>query len=192
MTGRLIALALVGIALAATPPARSQETDALWANKVKTDRTINLEVVVDATPAEVFALWTTEEGVRKFMAPAARIEPRLGGRYTIIFEPDRDPEGAHHGTKGARILKFVPNKELAFEWPMPPWGNDLGAIPNPTWVELHFEPVENETRKTRVRFAHYGFRHGKDWDEAFKVFGEKNWPMVLQGLVDYCRDGSPP
>lgn len=187
-----IALAVSSLLLTTVGTAASQELDSLWKGKTKTDRTIVLEVTVEAPPAEVFVLWTTAEGVRKFMAPDADIEPRLGGDYTIIFEPDRDPDGTHHGTKGARILRFVPYRELAFEWPMPPWGDDLGAIPNPTWVELRFEPVAGEPDKTHLRLAHYGFRHGKDWDEAFRSFGEGNWPMVLNSLVAYCRDGSAP
>src|SRR3954471_22999768 len=88
----------------------------LMVGKQKTDRTIFLEAVIAAPPAEVFGLWTSAEGIKKFFAPDARVDATVGGRYEILFAPKKDPEGNSHGTKGARIVKLVPNKELAFEW----------------------------------------------------------------------------
>ena len=84
--------------------------------KVKTDRTVNLDRIVEAPPAEVYRLWTTPDGVKKLFAPEAKIDLKIGGRYEIIFFPSKDPEGELHGTKGARILDLVPNKKLVFEW----------------------------------------------------------------------------
>jgi uncharacterized protein YndB with AHSA1/START domain len=160
--------------------------------KERTDRTISLEVTVDAPPADVFRLWTTSEGATKFLAPAAHIEPKVGGRYQIIFDPVGDPEGAYHGTKVGRVLRIVPDKELSFEWPMPPFGPELGGPPVPTWVELEFLPAPDKTGRTRLRFAQYGFRTGEKWDAAFALFRDKNWPLVLNRLVVYCRDKVSP
>ena len=160
--------------------------------KVRTDRTIALEVTLDKPPSDVYALWTTAAGVRRFLAPDARIEPTLGGRYQIVFDPAGDPEGAHHGTKGARILRLVPNRELAFEWPMPPFGPELGGPPIQTWVELRLEPAPGRPGRTRLRLAMEGWKRGGKWDDAFALFGERNWPLVLNRLVVYCRDGVSP
>src|SRR4030095_5282297 len=88
----------------------------LMAGKTKTAHTINLEITVHASPDEAFSLWSTSEGVRRFFAPDARINPVEGGEYTILFAPQADPQGLSHGTKGARILKMIPGKFLAFEW----------------------------------------------------------------------------
>src|SRR5262245_30917950 len=160
--------------------------------KVRTDRTISLEVTVDAPPAEVFRLWTTSEGVTKFLAPAANIEPRVGGRYQVIFDPVGDPEGAFHGTKVGKVMRVVPDREIAFEWPMPPFGPELGGPPVPTWVELEFLPSPDKTGRTRLRLAQYGFRTGGKWDEAFPMFRDRNWPVGLNRLVVYCRDKVSP
>ena len=168
--------------------------------KQKTDRTIFLEATVDAPPAEVFRLWTSEDGIKKFFAPAARVEASVGGRYEIIFAPARDPEGNSHGTKGARILKLVPEKELAFEWitfagdellgrNAPPYApaSERNVRPLPTWVELTFEPVEAQPEKTHVRFAHYGFRDGEKWEKSFHWFA-RAWTGVLDELAAYCQN----
>ena len=182
------------------PPETSSNVANLMEGKHKTDRTIFLEATVDAPPAEVFGLWTSEEGIKKFFAPAARVEASVGGRYEILFAPAKDPEGNSHGTKGARILKLVPEKELAFEWitfagdellgyNAPPYAppSERNLRPLPTWVELSFEAVEAQPGKTRVRFAHYGFRDGEKWEKSFHWF-ERAWKGVLDEMTAYCQN----
>jgi uncharacterized protein YndB with AHSA1/START domain len=181
--------------------AQSSEAGDVMAGKIRTDRAIALEKVVDASPARVFELWTTPDGVRTFFAPLARIEPRVGGAYEILFAPAQDPLGYSHGTTGARVLRFVPGRELAFEWitfagdpllgqnapPMAPRSlRDMRPIP--TWVELLFEPVPGDAGRTRVTFNHYGFRRGEPWDESYAWFG-RAWTGVLEQLAAHFRSG---
>jgi uncharacterized protein YndB with AHSA1/START domain len=174
---------------------------ALMAGKTKTDRTIRIEVIVDTSPDEVYRLWTTREGVQRFFAPDAIIEPEPGGRYEIHFAPARDPEGLSHGTRGARVLQAQPGRALAFEWITFAADSDLGesappvaapevrnARPLPTWVELSFAAAGGGTR---VTFAHYGFRHGALWDGSYAFF-KRAWKRVLAQLVEACRTNSPP
>lgn len=177
----ILSLAAV-LALSAEPPS----------GKLRTDRTISLEVTLDASPAEVYQLWTTAAGTRRFLAPVAHIDPFVGGRYQIAFDPGGDPEGASHGTRGARILRLVPDREIAFEWPMPPFGPELGGPPIHTWVEIRLEPAAGKPGRTRLRFAMEGWKRGGPWDEAFTLFGERSWPLVLNRLVVYCRDWVSP
>jgi Activator of Hsp90 ATPase homolog 1-like protein len=66
-------------------------------------RSFRIEIAANGTPSEVFKLWTTEAGVKKWFAPGARIEARVGGRYEIIFDPVTDADGSVRGTKGARV-----------------------------------------------------------------------------------------
>jgi uncharacterized protein YndB with AHSA1/START domain len=149
--------------------------------KVKTDHTIFLEATIHAPPSKVFRLWTSAEGVKKFFAPDARIDAKTGGRYQIIFFPSKDPEGDSHGTKGAHVLKVVPDKELAFEWITFAGDNLLGnhappyappaqrnVTPLPTWVELSFEAVDGQPNQTHLKFAHYGFRDGEIWAQSYQ------------------------
>ena len=105
--------------------------------KVKTDHTIFLEATIHAPPSKVFRLWTSAEGVKKFFAPDARIDAKTGGRYQIIFFPSKDPEGDSHGTKGAHVLKVVPDKELAFEWITFAGDNLLGNHAPPYAAQCH-------------------------------------------------------
>lgn len=166
----------------------------LMEGKTKTDRTIVAETEVNAPPAEVFALWTTPEGATKFFGPQAKIDPRVGGEYTLIFAPKVDPEGDSYGTKGARILEYDPPRKLSFEWitftadalkpgvPGPPAipAAERNAKPLPTWVELTFEPLDGGTR-TRVHLKHFGFGTGGKWEGSYAFF-DPVWRGVLEQL----------
>jgi uncharacterized protein YndB with AHSA1/START domain len=182
------------------PPEARDPVLNLMQGKVKTNRTVLLEAIVAASPAEVYRLWTSEEGIKKFFAPAAHIDTSVGGRYQVIFAPSKDPEGDSHGTKGARILKLVPDRELAFEWitfagdelmgkNAPPYAppTERNVRPLPTWVELSFDPIEGEPDKTHVRFAHYGFREGEKWEQSYRWFG-RAWKGVLDELVAHYQN----
>src|SRR5204862_7467491 len=72
---------------------RHGELSDLMKDKTKTKHTIELEKIVNAPPAEVFKLWTSAEGVKKFFAPGAHIGTKPGVEYTILFFPKEDPEG---------------------------------------------------------------------------------------------------
>jgi len=171
----------------------------LMEGKVKTNRTVNLAKTVEVPPEEVYRLWTTVDGVKKFFAPAAKIDPKIGGRYEIIFFPSIDPDGESHGTKGARILDVVPNRKLVFEWitfagddllgtHAPPYAapSERNLSPLPTWVELSFEPVDGQPNQTHVKFAHYGFRDGEKWEQSYQWF-TRAWKGVLDQLSECCQ-----
>jgi len=190
-------LQLAAVSDGINPPANPTS---LMDGKLKTDRTIFLEAIVAAPPSTVFELWTSKDGIKKFFAPDARIDAAAGGRYQVIFAPAQDPEGDSHGTKGARILKLVPNKELAFEWitfagdellgkNAPPYAPpaERNIDPLPTWVELTFESIEGQPNKTHLRFAHYGFREGEKWERSYQWFA-RAWKGVLNQLAAYCED----
>jgi len=173
----------------------------LMVGKVKTQRAVALQVEAQCSPEEAYALWSTSEGVKQFFAPAARIDARPGGEYTILFLPEKDPEGLSHGTKGARVLKTVPGKSFSFEWITFAGDGSLGrnappfaprslrdAKPLPTWVELEFTPVAADKSRTHVQLTHYGFKDDALWEESHRWFS-RAWAGVLGQLEKYCANG---
>ena len=170
----------------------------LMEGKIDTGRTIHLELVVSATRGQLFRLWMTEEGLGRFFAPRAKIEPRVGGRYEMIFAPELHPEGEDQGTKGARILRLERDRLLVFEWipfvtkkhpsgagPPVVSAEERNQRPIPTWVEVELEDVPGEPDRTRVRLTHRGFRSGGAWDEALPYFW-RQWGIILGRLGAIC------
>ena len=47
---------------------------------------IEYVVTLDAPPDEVFALWSTAEGLRRFLAPGATVDGEVGGLHFRIWD----------------------------------------------------------------------------------------------------------
>lgn len=134
------------------------------------------EVLVEASPAQVYQAFTTLDGVRTFFAPGGKIELRPGGAYEIYFMPE-----APAGSRGADIctvISFEANKKLSFTWNFPPSIPALrsaGAL-----TQVHLE-LSAEGKRTRVKLRHDGWQEGADWEKGRGYFSHA-WPVVLARL----------
>lgn len=154
---------LVAALQAAAPAARAAE------------RAIDKQVDVPATLEQVWAAWTTREGIVGFFAPEARIEARVGGAFQIHFDP-----GAPAGERGADDMRFLalqPRRMISFDWNAPPSLPE--ARQQRTFVVVRFAPVDDRT--TRVTLHHTGWGDGGEWDKAYAYF-DRAWGFVLGNL----------
>jgi uncharacterized protein YndB with AHSA1/START domain len=154
---------------------------------------IRKEIIVNASVREVWEAWTTAEGAVTFFAPAANIELSIGGSYELLFDLDA-PEGSRGG-EGLKILSFLPEEMLSFEWNAPPQYHNVRK--QHTWVVVQFFPCSHN--KTKVRLTHLGWRKGEEWDKVFQYF-KRAWDVVLGrlqhrfaiGSIDWSNPYSPP
>ena len=82
------------------------------------ERVIRAETIVHASQDEVWDAWTTEKGIKSFLAPECNIELRVSGPYEIFFDPEA--EFGRRGGEGVRILALEPKKMLSITWNAPP------------------------------------------------------------------------
>jgi uncharacterized protein YndB with AHSA1/START domain len=139
------------------------------------ERSIDKEIVVNATLEQAWDAWTTREGITSFFAPDAKIEPRVGGAFQIYIDP-----GAPAGERGADEMRFLalqPKKMLSFDWNAPPHLAETRA--QRTFVVVRFEPVG--ASQTRVSLHHTGWGDGGQWDQTYAYF-DRAWPNVLANL----------
>lgn len=169
---------LVTLAGCQAAPASGEHTGLVEGKPI--GRSIYFEVVIPASPKEVFRSWTTEAGANQFFGKTANIEPRVGGLYEIKFAGEL-PDGRAPGTRGTRILQIEEGKSLAFEWQAPFFADELNTTPLPTWVELTFKPHSGQEGATILRLEHHGFGTGDTWDRVLSFF-ETNWFEVLFSL----------
>jgi len=146
------------------------------------ERAIDKEVVVAATLDQTWEAWTTREGIRSFFAPAAEVEPRVGGAFHIHIDP-----GAAPGMKGADDMRFMalqPKKMISFDWNAPPHLPEARA--QRTFVVVRFAAVDD--RSTRVTLHHTGWGDGGQWDQTYAYF-DKAWGNVLGNLKKRFETG---
>lgn len=166
----------------------AQTTTTAPEGKQLTDRSIELAVVVDATPDFVYRLWTEPAMVNQWFAAESLIEPRPGAPFEIYFVKRADAKGQRVGSAGAKGLIFEPGRRVAFEWTMPPMAEELNTDPLPTWVEVEFEAVG--TDRTLVKFRHLGFKRGGKWDQCYEYF-VRAWGSIVLPRLDKHVTSAP-
>lgn len=143
---------------------------------------IELTVQVAAPAAEVWSAWTTVEGATTFFARAAEIEPRVDGRYDILFFPANPP--GQRGAEGMRILAFEPPQRLMFSWNAPP--HLAHARAQRAVVEVRLRPLSEQ--RTEVELRHFGWGEGEHW-QATRAYFAQAWPLVLRRLTHRFAHG---
>lgn len=146
------------------------------------EKAIEAEAVVPAPVNEVYAAWTTVEGVKGFFAPDAVIELKPNGLYEMHMNPFAPP-GAR-GADDMRILSLQENRMLSFTWNAPPHLPE--ARKQRTAVIVRFVPIS--PKETRVTLHHTGWAEGGEWEKAHDYF-TKAWPYVLGNLKKRFESG---
>ena len=141
-------------------------------------RSLVKETEVGAGPPDVWAAWTSSEGIASWWnPPETRIDLRIGGPFELLFAMD-EPEG-RRGSEGCQYLAYVPGEMVAFTWNAPP---HLALRETNTWVVVTF--TELNTTSTAVRLVHTGFLEGPAWDDYMGYF-DRAWEYVLDLLCEH-------
>ncbi len=141
-----------------------------------------LDGQVNAPLEEVWAAWTTADGLRSFFAREAVVDPIVDGEFSILFFPDA-PAG-QRGAEGNRVVAIEPQKRLLITWNCPPWLKDI--VGQRALVEYRF--LETGAGTTKVQVKHFGWGSGADWENARRYF-EGAWVVVLARLEYRFRNG---
>jgi uncharacterized protein YndB with AHSA1/START domain len=144
-------------------------------------RSIAKEIVVGAGADEVWAAWTSSDGIAAWWnPPITRIDLRIGGPFELLFSVD-EPEGLR-GSEGCKYLAYVPGEMVAFTWNAPP---HLALRATHTWVVITFTRLGDTA--TGVRLVHTGFLEGPDWT-AYSDYFDDAWDRVLRRLAEHWSD----
>lgn len=76
------------------------------------DRIVHLSTLLPVPPETAFGYFTTEDLLQQWLAPSAKIDPCVGGRYELFWDPD-DPE--NDSTIGCRITALATDELIAFQ-----------------------------------------------------------------------------
>lgn len=155
-----------------------EELEAVKKQQPPKSRRLKLHAEVSLGIDDVFARWTTPEGIASFFAPACSIGTAPGEPYEIYFSPSA-PSGAR-GSEGCTIITIDPPARFAFTWNAPPAVPSLREAGEQTRVSILCKRKGPD--RTLVTLTHTGWGVGDDWDAAYAYF-EDAWPLVLGRLV---------
>jgi uncharacterized protein YndB with AHSA1/START domain len=145
---------------------------------------IEIDAVVAAPRAEVYAAYTTSAGWRSFFNVESKIELRPGGAFEVYFS--REAAAGSRGSEGCTVLSYVPDRMFSYMWSAPP--KFPLARGERTWVVVTFEEVG--PARTRVHLSHLGFAEqaaaGAERAEEYRqvrAYFAGAWPNVLKALA---------
>ena len=143
------------------------------------ERFLRFEIILDTTIAETWKLIATEEGIKKWMAPVAILDLRIGGMLKTNYNETAKIDDK--GTITLGIISYIPSEILTYKI---------------TLNELFAEKCRKEDKnlqhiiqlkslgenKTKIISTMVGWGQGKEWDEAYTFF-EKGNEWTFQKLL---------
>ena len=118
--------------------------------------TIRTSIMIDAPRERVFQALLDPALLNQWIAAAAEVEPKVGGRYAFGWKYEMNGINVVGGP--TRILEMVPNEKLVTDWP--DWRGDTNVpVQTVTWL------LESVGTQTRVTLIHAGFTRTVDFSD---------------------------
>lgn len=131
---------------------------------------------IDASAETAFNLWTTEDGICRWMATTASLDLRPGGAWSWQHDNGAISAGTY--------VAIEPHDRLVFTygWENGPFADAIG--PGQSTVEVTFTP--NDTGGTTVQVHH------RDVPTEIIAQHEAGWSHFLTVLATVCAGGQAP
>ena len=115
-----------------------------WANE---DREVS-ESVIHAGIEEVWAAFTTTEGLQSWVSPIADIDFRVGGKWRVNY----NPEGTlgDDNTIENTILSYDPKRMLSLKATGFPAGFEFAEAAAKTWSVFYFKSLTEDTTSVTI------------------------------------------
>lgn len=152
------------------------------------ERIIEQSVALPVSRAAAWAALTTPEGLKRWAAPAAWVDLRVGGSLEFGTRPDARPGDPDNVRQ--RILALIPGRLLAYQLervpPGAPFRHPEGLARIAQVIELAAEAPE----ATRWTQTVVGFRADDGMDDAYAMFHDGN-PQYLAALRRALTPATP-
>jgi len=146
------------------------------------DKILHHSVILNCPNDQAFSMFTSNSKLEKWLCTIADVEPVVGGKYELFWNPnDRENDS----TIGCKITAIETGKFLAFEWKGPKQFKHLMNSNDPlTHVVVFFVPIIDRSDSgslTEVHLVHSGWKGSPEWEDAFEWF-KKAWSKAFETL----------
>lgn len=143
------------------------------------DKIIYHVINIKCDQKKAFEMFTANKHLEKWLTTKADVEPKVGGKYELFWNPE---DRENDSTIGCKILALHPDGLISFEWRGPKqfkhFMNEVRPLTN---VVVSVYP---STEGTDIHLLHTGWRDTPEWEEA-RQWTDKAWVMVLSELQKY-------
>jgi uncharacterized protein YndB with AHSA1/START domain len=140
------------------------------------DRVIHVSAFVSVPPARAWQYFTSNALLESWLTVSADVEPMVGGKYELFWQPD---DRENNSTIGCRVTAIASGQFIAFQWRSPKQFKSFANAADPlTHVVVMFSA---EQGRTRVYLVYLGCRNSPEWEEA-RLWQEKAWLGAFKEL----------
>jgi uncharacterized protein YndB with AHSA1/START domain len=144
------------------------------------DDVLTHQAVVPAPVADVWAAFTTSDGLSSWMAPKADIDLRVGGLMRATY--DQAATLGDDSTIENTILSFLPQRMLSIRCTKAPASFPWTDVIADTWSVIEFDSIAPD--RTMVRFAGMGYDDADPRLVEMKSFFKIGNQQVIDALVE--------
>ena len=142
---------------------------------------IQIVIELNCVVGQAFNFFTVNEKLESWLPEKAEVEPKVGGKYELFWDPQNREINS---TIGCKITSIEKDKFLSFEWKGPERFQSFMNFCDPlTHVVVIFAPKCDDPKKSTLFLFHSGWRDDPDWQKARDYF-EKAWSGALTNLKE--------
>jgi len=154
------------------------------------ERVLRHELVIEASLDDLWHAMTTEDGLKSFMVPTARVELKTGGAWETNYRAGSrigDPDNIRN-----QVLCYIPLEMLALKINLtaafPEGPRNAGTL----FAVMTFKQLE--PKRVLVTESMLGWGQGPDWDKTYGLFEWGNaytlgqlYKRFVEGPVDWSK-----
>jgi len=144
------------------------------------EKIIQIKMELECEIDRAFDSFTNNKLLESWLTEKAEVEPNMGGKYELFWEPENRE---NNSTIGCKVTGIEQNKFISFDWKGPVDFKSFMNNADPlTHVIVFFSPNKNP-QKTDIHLFHTGWRSDQNWQQARNYF-EKAWTNALEKLKE--------
>jgi uncharacterized protein YndB with AHSA1/START domain len=156
------------VMLAILAAAQGHAAGPVTVTKVTTPaRALQFEVIVPGSIDEVWAAFTTADGLASWLWRDVRVDARPGGEWLAIFP---------QSTGGGTIVSLTPKRQIVIAALAP----DRFPTVRATRTQASFEFAPVSPTETKVTLLQTGWQSGAEWDAAYEYLSDGNAQLLMQ------------
>jgi uncharacterized protein YndB with AHSA1/START domain len=162
---------------------QTEQTGGVTVTKIaKPRKELQFTVTVPASLDDVWAACSTTEGLKTWLWSDARVDLRPNGDWLVLY-----PGGK---TGGGTIVSFKNKKQLTVRALAP---ETFPTVRKERTMAV-FEFAAVDTSHTKVTLSQFGWKEGKEWDDAYEYLSKGNAQLLAQlknrfekGPIDWSK-----